>query len=109
MTFFAPAATPSGYGWMDRRTPTLTCIFAILATNLSHLSSAQLNSSVLLIVSLPNFRMKIINHKVASENNNDNLVNEDVAKDQIKENVPNLVSEVVATNTISMMTGWSNY
>ena len=49
--------------------------------------------------------MKIINHNVASENNNDNLVNEAVAKDHInveKESGPKLVSEVVAT-------GWSNY
>ena len=49
--------------------------------------------------------MKIINHNVASENNNDNLVNEVVAKDHIndeKESGPNLVSEVVAT-------GWSNH
>ena len=47
----------------------------------------------------------IINHNVASENNNDNLVNEVVAKDHInveKESGPKLVSEVVAT-------GWSNY
>ena len=47
--------------------------------------------------------MKIINHKVASENNNDNLVNEVVAKDHIhfgRESGPKLVSEVVAKHNI---------
>ena len=51
--------------------------------------------------------MKIINHNVASENNNDNLVNEVVAKDHInveKESGPNLVSEVVAKHDIH--DGW---
>ena len=47
--------------------------------------------------------MKIINHRVASENDNDNLVNEVVAKDHIhfgRESGPNLVSEVVAKHNI---------
>ena len=47
--------------------------------------------------------MKIINHKVASENNNDNLVNEVLVKDHIhfeKKSCPNLVSEVVAKHDI---------
>ena len=48
-------------------------------------------------------RMKIINLKVASENNSDNLSNEVLVKDHIhfeKKRCPNLVSEVVAKHDI---------